>query len=98
MFIPGEGGGAMSRDELIDSLAVDILGKLPPQYEVWRVRKQFEMNITPTLVVLLQELERFDVLNIIIGTSCEESYYSNSTIANVFLFNIYISLLVMLVL
>lgn len=51
----------MSRDELIDSLAVDILGKLPVQYEVWRVRKQFEMNITPSLVVLLQELERFKI-------------------------------------
>lgn len=48
----------MSREEFIDTIAVDILSKLPAQYEVWRVRKQFEMNITPTVVVLLQELER----------------------------------------
>ncbi|GBP55419.1 Dynein heavy chain 10, axonemal [Eumeta japonica] len=57
-----EGGGAMSREDFIDYVAVDILGKLPPEYEIWRVRKQFEMSITPTLVVLLQELERFNRL------------------------------------
>lgn len=49
----------MSRDDFIDTIAVDILSKLPPPYEVWRVRKQFEMNITPSIVVLLQELERY---------------------------------------
>ncbi|KPJ14719.1 Dynein heavy chain 10, axonemal [Papilio machaon] len=57
-----EGGGAMSREDFIDSIAVDVLAKLPAQYEVWRVRKQFEMNITPAVVVLLQELERFNRL------------------------------------
>nr|XP_034835442.1 dynein heavy chain 10, axonemal [Maniola hyperantus] len=57
-----EGGGAMSREEFIDMTAVDIMSKLPPLYEVWRVRKQFEMNITPSIVVLLQELERFNRL------------------------------------
>ncbi|KPJ04007.1 Dynein heavy chain 10, axonemal [Papilio xuthus] len=57
-----EGGGAMSREDFIDSIAVDVLAKLPVQYEVWRVRKQFEMNITPAVVVLLQELERFNRL------------------------------------
>lgn len=48
----------MSREDFIDLTAVDVLSKLPELYEIWRVRKQFEMNITPTLVVLLQELER----------------------------------------
>ncbi|CAK1584360.1 unnamed protein product [Parnassius mnemosyne] len=57
-----EVGGAMSREDFIDSIAVDVLAKLPPLYEIWRVRKQFEMNITPSLVVLLQELERFNRL------------------------------------
>ncbi|XP_063540762.1 dynein axonemal heavy chain 10 [Cydia strobilella] len=57
-----EGGGAMSREDFIDNIAVDVLGKLPPLYEVWRVRKAFEMNLTPTGVVLLQELERFNRL------------------------------------
>ncbi|KAL4712608.1 hypothetical protein ACJJTC_007203 [Scirpophaga incertulas] len=55
-------GGAMSREDFIDSIAVDVLAKLPVLYEIWRVRKQFEMNITPTVVVLLQELERFNRL------------------------------------
>ncbi|XP_028025407.1 dynein heavy chain 10, axonemal [Bombyx mandarina] len=57
-----EAGGAMSREDFIDNIAVDVLSKLPTLYEIWRVRKQFEMNITPTLVVLLQELERFNRL------------------------------------
>ncbi|XP_028177563.1 dynein heavy chain 10, axonemal, partial [Ostrinia furnacalis] len=57
-----DSGGAMSREDFIDMIAVDVLGKLPPLFEIWRVRKQFEMNITPTLVVLLQELERFNRL------------------------------------
>ncbi|XP_059059014.1 dynein axonemal heavy chain 10 [Achroia grisella] len=57
-----ESGGAMSREDFIDMIAVDVMSKLPAVYEIWRVRKQFEMNITPTLVVLLQELERFNRL------------------------------------
>ncbi|KAI8420259.1 hypothetical protein MSG28_008800 [Choristoneura fumiferana] len=31
-----EGGGAMSREDFIDLIAVDVLGKLPPLYEIWR--------------------------------------------------------------
>ncbi|XP_026741363.1 dynein heavy chain 10, axonemal [Trichoplusia ni] len=57
-----ESGGAMSREDFIDLTAQDVLAKLPVPFEIWRVRKQFEMNITPTLVVLLQELERFNRL------------------------------------
>ena len=49
----------MSREDFIDTAAVDVMAKLPTPFEIWRVRKQFEMNITPTLVVLLQELERY---------------------------------------
>lgn len=54
--------GGVSREEVIDSVASDILRKLPPVYDVAKVRKTFEMSITPTTVVLLQELERFNVL------------------------------------
>ncbi|XP_075981627.1 dynein heavy chain at 89D [Anticarsia gemmatalis] len=64
-----EGGGAMSREEFIDLTAVDVMSKLPVEFEIWRVRKQFEMNITPTLVVLLQELERFNRLIKRMGTT-----------------------------
>lgn len=43
-------------------MAEDILKKLPPAFEIWRIKKSFAMNITPTLIVLLQELERFNRL------------------------------------
>lgn len=36
--------------------------KLPPAFEFHRIKKSFAMNVTPTLVVLLQELERFNQL------------------------------------
>lgn len=54
--------GGVSREEVIDSVASDILHKLPAVYDLAKVRKSYEMNITPTIVVLLQELERFNVL------------------------------------
>lgn len=61
---PGTGAetGGISRDEFIDKVAVDILKKLPKQFEIWRVKKQYQINITPVCVVLLQELERFNRL------------------------------------
>lgn len=52
----------MSRDQFIDNIAGDILKKLPPAFEIWKIKKSFAMNVTPTLVVLLQELERFNRL------------------------------------
>ncbi|XP_052562272.1 dynein axonemal heavy chain 10 isoform X4 [Culex pipiens pallens] len=54
--------GGVSRDEFIDKVAVDILKKLPKPFEIWRVKKQYQINITPVCVVLLQELERFNRL------------------------------------
>lgn len=58
----GEVSAGISREEYIDNVAKDILERLPPQYEVARVRKGLEMNITPSIVVLLQELARFNIL------------------------------------
>lgn len=52
----------MTRDELIDGVAEDLLQKLPKTFEIYKIRKTFQMNITPTGVVLLQELERFNKL------------------------------------
>lgn len=54
--------GGVSREDVIDLVASDILQKLPAAYDVAKVRKNFEMNISPTTVVLLQELERFNLL------------------------------------
>ncbi|CAH3028713.1 unnamed protein product, partial [Porites evermanni] len=56
----GESGG-VSREEFIGKIATDIQGKLPPLFDVDRVRKSIT-DITPTYVVLLQELDRFNVL------------------------------------
>nr|CAD7201336.1 unnamed protein product [Timema douglasi] len=58
----GTVSGGISRDDFIDGVAKDILDKIPPLFEIDRVRKTYEMNITPTIVVLLQELERFNKL------------------------------------
>lgn len=58
----GEASGGISRDDFIDSVASGILEKLPGAFETWRIRKQLQMNLTPTGVVLLQELDRFNLL------------------------------------
>jgi dynein heavy chain, axonemal len=54
--------GGLSRDQFIDNVAEDILKKLPPAFEIRKIKKSFAMNVTPTLIVLLQELERFNRL------------------------------------
>lgn len=56
----GDSGG-ISREEFIAKIASDIQTKLPPLFDVDRVRKNIG-EITPTTVVLLQELDRFNVL------------------------------------
>ncbi|KAI8122976.1 axonemal, Dynein heavy chain 10 [Lucilia cuprina] len=60
----GDISGGISRDEFIDNVASDILDKLPTAFETWRVKKQIQMSLTPTGVVLLQELDRFNLLAI----------------------------------
>lgn len=41
---------------------MSVQGKLPPQFKLDVIRKKFEGIISPTTVVLLQELERFNKL------------------------------------
>ncbi|CAF4473061.1 unnamed protein product, partial [Didymodactylos carnosus] len=66
----GEATGGMSRDEYIDSTAADILKRVPPQYDTDKVWKTFGgESISPTFVVLLQELARFNNLTSIITRS-----------------------------
>lgn len=64
MFCPiqGEAGAGISRDDYIDKVASDVLAKLPKEFDMDQVRKKFGIEITPTTVVLLQELERFNKL------------------------------------
>ncbi|EDV92648.1 GH18884 [Drosophila grimshawi] len=67
----GEGTGGISRDDFIDLVAAGILKKLPPAFETWRIRKQIQMSLSPTGVVLLQELDRFNILVVRIKKSLE---------------------------
>ncbi|XP_025092040.1 dynein heavy chain 10, axonemal-like isoform X1 [Pomacea canaliculata] len=52
----------ISREEIIDKIATDVLGKLPTEFDVIKIRKAFGLDVSPTSVVLLQELERFNKL------------------------------------
>lgn len=55
-------GSGISREEFISNIASDIQAKLPHLFKLDVVKRKFGENITPTVVVLLQELERFNNL------------------------------------
>lgn len=61
-FVLGEFGGSISRDDYICQVAQDIQEKLPNLFDLDVIRKNLGINISPTTVVLLQELERFNQL------------------------------------
>ncbi|XP_066511362.1 dynein axonemal heavy chain 10-like isoform X1 [Hoplias malabaricus] len=58
----GDTGGGISRDEYISQVARDIQNKLPSVFDLDVIRKKLGLEISPTSVVLLQELERFNKL------------------------------------
>ncbi|XP_014674920.1 PREDICTED: dynein heavy chain 10, axonemal-like [Priapulus caudatus] len=58
----GESGTGISREEFIGKIASDILNKLPEQFDLDKIRKKFGLDMSPTSVVLVQELERFNKL------------------------------------
>lgn len=58
----GESAGSISRDEYISQVAQDIQSKLPTLFDLDVIRKNFGTDVSPTSVVLLQELERFNKL------------------------------------
>lgn len=68
----------MSREEVIEGIAKDILAKVPQQFELETISKSFGPSISPTTVVLLQEVERFNRLCRRISSSlsllCKVSY------------------------
>ncbi|XP_060639849.2 dynein axonemal heavy chain 10-like [Anolis sagrei] len=68
----GESGTGISRDEYIGQVAKDIENKMPKIFDIDQIRKSFGMDITPTTVVLLQELERFNRLMIRMTKSLAE--------------------------
>lgn len=51
-----------SKDEFIDNVAKEILTKIPAPYDINKVKRNFGVAVTPTAIVLFQELERFNKL------------------------------------
>ncbi|KAK5620023.1 Dynein heavy chain 10, axonemal [Crenichthys baileyi] len=58
----GESSGGITREEQISQVAQDIQNKVPELFDMDVVRKMFGTDVSPTSVVLLQELERFNKL------------------------------------
>ena len=55
------GGGGVSREDFISSVAADILTRLPSAFDMPTIKKRIGVP-SPTQVVLLQELARFNLL------------------------------------
>ncbi|KAF7484145.1 hypothetical protein GHT09_004373 [Marmota monax] len=58
----GESSSGISRDDYISQVAKDIQNKMPKVFDLDQIRKYLGVGITPTAVVLLQELGRFNKL------------------------------------
>jgi dynein heavy chain len=56
-----DGTGGISREEFIAGIAQDVQMKLPPTFDITRIAKNIGIP-SPTQVVLLQELERWNLL------------------------------------
>ncbi|KAF4011790.1 hypothetical protein G4228_003492 [Cervus hanglu yarkandensis] len=68
----GESSAGISRDDYIGQVAKDIENKMPKVFDLDLVRKHLGQGISPTSVVLLQELERFNKLVIRMARSLAE--------------------------
>uniref|UniRef100_A0A8C4UNG2 Dynein axonemal heavy chain 10 n=1 Tax=Falco tinnunculus TaxID=100819 RepID=A0A8C4UNG2_FALTI len=58
----GETGTGITRDKYIANVAKDIENKIPQVFDLDQIRKRFGTDVSPTTVVLLQELKRFNKL------------------------------------
>merc|ERR1711998_176285 len=59
------GGGGITRDEYIANIASDVESKVPSLFDLNKLRKDLEADgFSPVFVVLVQELERWEKLNI----------------------------------
>ena len=65
------GGGGVSREEFIATIVRDIQGKIPVPEDVFNIRKRFSEGgmPSPTQIVLLQELERWNNLVTLMASS-----------------------------
>lgn len=64
----GASEGGINREEYIAKIATEIQEKLPAPFDIFNIKKKFEVP-APTQVVLLQELERFNILLELISAS-----------------------------
>jgi dynein heavy chain len=55
------GGGGSNKEDFVTQVAGDIESSLPELFDIYNIRKKFEVP-SPTQVVLMQELERFNIL------------------------------------
>nr|XP_034180267.1 dynein heavy chain 10, axonemal [Osmia lignaria] len=55
-------GTGISKDEFIDNMANEILNKVPTEFDIIKIKKNYGISVTPTIIVLFQELERFNKL------------------------------------
>ncbi|KAM5237710.1 dynein axonemal heavy chain 10 [Ctenodactylus gundi] len=58
----GESSSGISRDDYIGQVAKDIENKMPKVFDLDQVRKHLGVSLSPTSVVLVQELGRFNKL------------------------------------
>lgn len=72
VLLLGESSSGISRDDYIGQVAMDIENKMPKVFDLDLVRKHLGVGISPTSVVLLQELERFNKLIIRMSRSLAE--------------------------
>jgi len=58
------GGGGITREDYIASIASDLESKLPKPFDLNKLRQELEADgFSPVFVVLVQELERWEKLN-----------------------------------
>ncbi|CAL1543939.1 unnamed protein product, partial [Lymnaea stagnalis] len=58
----GASAAGVSREDFISQIASDVLDRLPVEFDLPKIRRSLNLDISPTTVVLLQELERFNSL------------------------------------
>ncbi|KAK2587900.1 hypothetical protein KPH14_003996 [Odynerus spinipes] len=59
----------ISKEEFIDNIAKDILERVPLEFDLNKVKRNFGVGVTPSAVVLFQELERVNgLINIVLKT------------------------------
>ena len=67
------GSGGITREDYITSIASDIEAKMPALFDLNKLRKELELDgFSPVFVVLVQELERWEKLNLIMSKSLSQ--------------------------